>query len=1033
MTEPTLKQIIKLFSVFCQFDFNQPMNLIKLLIKEFITKHTKEIHIDPFLNMFDFYISQGAGKEKKFYKNLTLNAVKAIGLINSINKHLDNKEKYWVLIQLFKMLKLKKHILDEEFDFVETVAISFKIKETEFYNLKHFILNNWEDIPDKQNILIINNQKPNYSEPIKHIYRENLSGFLCILFIRSINQYLFYYKGKAQLFLNEHAIVPNSIYALDKGNSISSFKMGLHNLKLRPIYYTEIGMEFFKDENFKKIILELNDVEYGYNNSDEGIKPFKFSTESFLLVGIIGSSGAGKTTLLNILNGNLKPQKGKVFINGYDLHDPAMQKKLKGLIGYVPQDDLLIEELTVYQNLYYNAKLCFYNKSKSEIDATVIKMLQDLELYHIKSLKVGDETNQIISGGQRKRLNIGIELMREPAILLIDEPTSGLSSMDSIKIINILREQTFKGKLVIVNIHQPSSNLFRLLDQLIVIDKGGYIAYIGDPLESFVYFKTLNQQINPTEKECPVCGNIEPETILEILEEKALDENGNSTQIRKISPEKWHKLHIENQLTKNQKITGKRPLPQINFQIPPAFIQFNIFSLRNLKAKLSNKQYLWVTLLETPLLALILGYFSKYNAGTADMPEKYIFSENVNIPAYLLMSIIVVLFIGLLISAKEIISDHKILAREKFLNLSKLSYINSKVFFLFVLSAVQTFLYVIIGNHILEINSLHLSYWIILFSIACSANLLGLIISSALKSTITIYILIPFLIIPQILLSGSIIKFDQLNSRLTSKIYPPLIADFIPSRWAFESLAVVQFENNEYEKHFFAIEKFESNISYQQNYWLPELHFLLKECIQLFEKNKDKDVIYKNILFIISELEKNNTVNHKALKTIQFIKNQDSIEQQIQLLDDFFANYQSFLSDLMDKALSEKDVIVERLVEKTGNLENYQKFKSDNLNNAVKDLVLRQGREEKLIKDNNTLIRVYEPIYITTDNKFGRAPLFSSEKKIFHVAFSTYHFNVFIIWVINFFLYLILTTDMLNIILNKLHLKKTIHSFIKKE
>ena len=135
----------------------------------------------------------------------------------------------------------------------------------------------------------------------------------------------------------------------------------------------------------------------------------------------------------------------------------------------------------------------------------------------------------------------------------------------------------------------------------------------------------------------------------------------------------------------------------------------------------------------------------------------------------------------------------------------------------------------------------------------------------------------------------------------------------------------------------------------------------------------------------------------------------------------------------MDKALSEKDVIVERLVEKTGNLENYQKFKSDNLNNAVKDLVLRQGREEKLIKDNNTLIRVYEPIYITTDNKFGRAPLFSSEKKIFHVAFSTYHFNVFIIWVINFFLYLILTTDMLNIILNKLHLKKTIHSFIKKE
>lgn len=1033
MTEPTLKQVIKLFSVFCQFDLNQPLNQIRIFIKDFLKKHTKELNIEPYIEMFDFYISQGPKADKNYYKNLTLNAVKAIGLINNINQQLTLDEKYWLLIFLFKILKSKKYILAEEYDFVETVAISFHIKQAEFYNLKHFILNHWEDVPDKEQVLIINGKEQRSSFPYKQIYRENLSGYICILYIKTISHFLFYYKGSDQLFLNEKEIVPDTIYALQKGHSISSYKMGLHNLKLKPVYYTEVGMKYFQDENIKKIILEITDIEYQYKNSDEGIKAFDFSTESFLLVGIIGTSGAGKTTLLNILNGNLKPQKGKVFINGYDLHEPKVQNTLKGIIGYVPQDDLLIEELTVYENLYFNAKLCFHKKTNSEIDEKVNKMLQDIELYHIKDLKVGNETRQIISGGQRKRLNIGIELLREPAILLVDEPTSGLSSIDSRKIINILREQTLKGKLVIVNIHQPSSNLFRLLDQLIVIDKGGYIAYTGDPLESFVYFKTINQQINPSEKECPVCGNIEPETILEILEEKTIDENGNTTDKRKITPEKWHRLYKENQKSLKQKQPETKPLPDIHFAIPSAFKQFNIFSLRNLKAKLSNKQYIWVSLLEAPLLAFILGYFSKYNAGISGQPNKYIFSENVNIPAYLLMSIIVALFIGLLISAKEIISDHKILKREKFLNLSKVSYINSKIVFLFVVSAIQTLLYVFIGNFLLEIKSLNFYFWIILFSVACSANLMGLIISSGFKSTITIYILIPFLIIPQILLSGSIIKFDQFNSRLTPKTYPPIVADLIPSRWAFEALAVVQFKNNAFEKHYFTIDKIESDISYRLNYWVPELSSMLNECIQLHDNRQDSKYAVDKIEFILTELDNGNEIYSDITENISKIRNTESLNQQIVLLQNFLEQYKYYFSDLLDKILAEKDQITLDLIVKKGSFDDYNDFKNNNLNYAIKDLVLRRDRREKFIKTEDNIIRTYEPLYITPDHPLGRAPFFSAQIMWVNAIYDTFHFNVIMLWVINLLLYLILTNNLLYVVLNKVQIKKTILSIIKKE
>ena len=135
--------------------------------------------------------------------------------------------------------------------------------------------------------------------------------------------------------------------------------------------------------------------------------------------------------------------QGNLYINGYDIH--ADSEKLTGLIGFVPQDDMLIEELTVYQNLYFNARLCFGDYNEEQLNKTVEKVLIDLDLYEIKDLQVGDPMNKKVSGGQRKRLNIGLELMREPAVLFVDEPTSGLSSFDSEKVMVLLKNQALAG------------------------------------------------------------------------------------------------------------------------------------------------------------------------------------------------------------------------------------------------------------------------------------------------------------------------------------------------------------------------------------------------------------------------------------------------------------------------------------------------------------------------------------------------------------------------------------------------------------
>ena len=312
-------------------------------------------------------------------------------------------------------------------------------------------------------ILVIDNQE---KEQSNHIYRKGLEGEIRVLQFPQFDRTVFTYEGSGQIFMNNIPLTTGIFYSWQRSSVIKS----PHFL---PIYYSDVIDTFNKNEHKARIFLTGRAINFRFKNSENGMHNFSFNLESGQLVAIMGGSGVGKSTLLSILNGHLIPQEGSVCINGH----PIQEEGSKQLIGFVPQDDLLIEELTVFQNLWYTARLCFANLSDIEIKQRVDQVLEELDLKKISHLAVGSPLCKTISGGQRKRLNIALELIREPAILYLDEPTSGLSSSDSEKVVMLLKEQTHKGKLVVVNIHQPSSEIYKLFDRLWLLDTGGYPIY----------------------------------------------------------------------------------------------------------------------------------------------------------------------------------------------------------------------------------------------------------------------------------------------------------------------------------------------------------------------------------------------------------------------------------------------------------------------------------------------------------------------------------------------------------------------------
>ncbi|NPA69056.1 MAG: ATP-binding cassette domain-containing protein, partial [Chlorobi bacterium] len=1011
MNESILKALMRLFAIIANADAEEVSDKARTVVKSYLDMMLNQEYSEIYLNLFDEYVKQHHHVKKddsrKVRKQTSLNSVKVLKICSEINEQLQQKEKIVVLIRLLEFINQDDEITEKELDFVKTVSDIFYVSEFEFKQLFSLATGRTDSFAKKSNLIIINSDKNGNNEGYKHKFVEKLDGDLFILRLESTNTYVLKYLGNDSLFLNSQNINPGRLYIFDNGAVIKS-------RRINNIYYSDIVSRFLTEDTASKVILKAEEIEFYYNNSDNGIHKFSFTEYSGRMIGIMGGSGVGKSTLLNVLNGTFPLHGGKITINGYDLHKD--KDKLNGIIGFVPQDDLLIEELTVYQNLYYNAKLCFSNYTEEEIKQAVNKILDDLDLSEVKNLTVGNPVNKFISGGQRKRLNIALELIREPAILIVDEPTSGLSSMDSDMVMNLLKEQALKNKLVLVNIHQPSSDIYKLFDSLLMMDKGGHPVYYGNPVDALIYFKKAANYVNPEEAGCSCCGNVDAQQPLEILEAKVVDEYGKITKVRKISPKEWYqkyKTEIEPR-TKNIDIEtekGKIKLPDNHFKTPSGFKQFIIFTARNIKSKLTNKQYLLVTFLEAPILAVILGYFTKYISGTENNPDAYVFAENINLIAYLFMAVTVALFFGMTLSAEEIIKDKKILNREKFLNLSKISYLNSKIIVLFAISAIQILSFIMVGNFILEIRDMTLTYWIILFSAAAFANILGLNISATFDSVVTIYIIIPFILVPQLLFSGAIVDFSKLHKNFTSYKEVPIIGDLMTSRWAYEALSVAQFKKNNYEKYYFETDMLKSQNNFTLSYLIPELKNYANSCINDIKNNNNSSELKKRLLILKNEILKLNKKYPFKFNETSKLEPEKFDDNTYNLLTSYFNSANKYLNKRQYLINLKSDSVSRFLIKKLGSSEAVFELKRNNHNKKLEEILRNKAEFDALKEEDNELVQIIDPVFKMPESNTGRAHFYAPYKKIGNTIFDTVWFNTFFIWLTTFVFYVTLVFD----------------------
>jgi ABC-type multidrug transport system ATPase subunit len=532
------------------------------------------------------------------------------------------------------------------------------------------------------------------------------------------------------------------------------------------------------------------------------------------LIALMGPSGAGKTTLMLTLNGYLPPSSGQVRINGEDLY--AIYDALRGSIGYVPQDDIVHPELTVYEAVRYSARFRLPpDFSDDEIDRRVETTLGQLGLENVAHLQIGRPERKILSGGQRKRVNIAMELVTDPVIMFLDEPTSGLAADDTSALIQLLAELAKgTGKTIITTIHQPAKDEFEKFNLALVLGVGGVTLFYGSPKDGYRFFgSVLERQGRPNAVDNPRdmfdMLNQRERPIYDVMRQH--DPNAPRYAARAQAAREWHAEYFNPNNPFFQKMfSGRRAVGTggtehgVPHTRPKSRGQFGLLFSRYFKVKVRDVGGTMIMLLQAPiigfLLALVFGgqkdaipYWClgalqelSRRAGIGGGSEEVL----KNLPptpdhaGAIFFLVVAAVWFGTSNAAREIVSERAIYRRERMVNLKLFNYVGSKFLLLTFFCVIQCTVLLAIVFFALRFNGGPQAFLVSLVTLivtAMNSVAVGLVLSTLVNSSEAAMALTPIALIPQVVLGGLMVPMTT-NPLLEWPMY------LMPARWGFQGV-----------------------------------------------------------------------------------------------------------------------------------------------------------------------------------------------------------------------------------------------------
>ncbi len=542
------------------------------------------------------------------------------------------------------------------------------------------------------------------------------------------------------------------------------------------------------------------------------------------MIALMGPSGAGKTTLLLTLNGYLPPTSGQVRINGEDLY--AIYDALRGVIGYVPQDDIVHPELTVFEAVKYSARFRLPNDySEEEINQRVEQTLRDLGLEGVKNLQIGKPEKKILSGGQRKRVNIALELVTDPVILFLDEPTSGLAADDTTALINLLHDLTKKtGKTIIMTIHQPAKDEYEKFNLAFIMGYGGIPTYFGPTGDSsYRFFGSIVERPDSPYRNLPTAQNRIVDNPRDMFDMLNIRERATHEQMKQRDPSTprniarldaarmWRDEFMQNTNPVFQKMySGKRAVgtepaaPGVPHRAEVAlFHQLMLLMSRYWKVKVRDRAGAAIMFLQAPVIGLMLAFVfagqkesvpfwclgalqelgkkvQGNQSGSSDLLARMLTTNDHTVAMFFV--VVSAVWFGTSNAAREIVTERAIYLRERMVNLSVLNYVFSKYIILSLICIFQCATLLGIAFFALGFHGGPLAFLlelVVMVALAMNATALGLLVSTAVSSAEAAMALTPIALIPQMVLGGLMVPMT------TNRMLKPLMY-VTPARWGFE-------------------------------------------------------------------------------------------------------------------------------------------------------------------------------------------------------------------------------------------------------